>query len=155
MRGLAFQLWILQRAARVVTRVLHVTLRLLMAPKKSARKAPVLTDDDAIAYRVLFELTSVLQSLVMLSSRLTSLDKETRHMAVNPQVQAKLDEVKAAITAETDQVKTKVQGLIDAINAGQDPTELLAQLDDIKTGIDAISEAFGTPSTPTEPPVTP
>jgi len=74
-------------------------------------------------------------------------------MAVNPQVQAKLDEVKAAIVTEGDQIKTKVQSIIDAINAGQDPTELLSQLEDIKTGIDGLSEVFG--GTPTEPPVTP
>lgn len=150
--ALAFAAWILQRVAHTQLRVLEITLRLIMPPKRP-RSAPVLTDDDAVAVRVLFELLSVLQSLVKLSSRLTTLLHEVRHMALNPQVQAKLDEVKASVTAEADQVKTKVQSIIDAINAGADPTELLAQLDDIKTGIDAISESFGT--TPTEPPVTP
>ena len=71
-------------------------------------------------------------------------------MPVKPEVQAALDNVKAAITNEADQIKTKVQATIDAVNAGADSTEVVAQLNDIATAIDAMSEALPTgPSTPT------
>lgn len=73
-------------------------------------------------------------------------------MPVAPEVQQALDNVKAAIVKEADEIKTKVQATIDAINAGQDPTEIVAQLNDIVTAVDALSEALPTTPTPPAPP---
>lgn len=73
-------------------------------------------------------------------------------MPVAPEVQQALDNVKATIVKEADEIKTKVQATIDAINAGQDPTEIVAQLNDIVTAVDALSEALPTTPTPPAPP---
>ncbi len=73
-------------------------------------------------------------------------------MPVPAEVQTALDNVKTAITAETDEIRTKVQATIDAVNAGADPTEIVAQLNDIATAIGAVSDSL--PTSPT-PPATP
>lgn len=70
-------------------------------------------------------------------------------MPIHPDTQAALDRVKAAIAKEGDEIKAKVQATIDAVNAGADPTEIVAQLNDITAAVDAMSEAL--PSTPTAP----
>jgi hypothetical protein len=114
-------------------------------PVKHAKQDP--------AALALFELIKVHAALVGLSSRLTHLWHEVRRMPVNPEVQAALDNVKTAITNEADQIRTKVQATIDAINAGQDPTEIVSQLNDIVTAVDALSEAL--PTSPTAPPSPP
>jgi len=104
---------------------------------------------NEVASRVLFELVQVHARLVEVSSRVTTLFHEVRRMPIHPDTQAALDRVKAAIAKEGDEIKAKVQATIDAVNAGADPTEIVAQLNDITAAVDAMSDAL--PSTPTAP----
>jgi hypothetical protein len=62
------------------------------------------------------------------------------HMALDPQVEAKLGEVADAITQEINEIK----GLI---TAGADQTELLARLDSLKTSVQGISDQVSAPPT--------
>lgn len=65
------------------------------------------------------------------------------HMALDPQVEAKLGEVADAIAAEIDEVR----GLI---TSGADQTELLSRLDALKSSVQGISDKVQEPATPPE-----
>ncbi len=122
-----------------------------MPPKSKVRTNAANAAADAFVAKTLFELVQVHAALVGLSSRVTKLFHEVRRMPVHPDTQAALDRVKAAITAETDEIKTKVQQTIDAVNAGADQAEIVAQLNDISAAVSAVSDSLPTGPTPSTP----
>lgn len=73
---------------------------------------------------------------------------EDSPMALDPAVQAAVDDLTAAVDTETTQITGIVQGLIDRINAGANPSEIVAALSGLKSRIDGISDALPTPPTP-------
>jgi hypothetical protein len=84
-------------------------------------------------------LTDLHGDLRVLQDRLKTFMRE-HHMALDPQVEAKLGEVADAITQEINEIK----GLI---TAGADQTELLARLDSLKSSVQGISDQVSTPPT--------
>jgi len=87
-------------------------------------------------------LTDLHGDMRVLQDRLRTFLME-HHMALDPQVEAKLSQV-------SDTIATEVQQIRDLLAAGTDPTELLGRLDNVISSIQSISDQAQQP--PTQPP---
>jgi hypothetical protein len=86
------------------------------------------------------------RAVLRLRAALTTFLRESSAMPINPAVQTAIDNLNAKLDAETVQIATTIQTLIDQINAGGDTTETVAALQAIATRVEALSETIQPPT---------
>lgn len=73
--------------------------------------------------------------------------QEDYPMPLHPEVEAAVAELNTALDTETAEISATVQTLIDQINAGTNPADVVAALTALKTRVLGISDALPTPGT--------